>query len=235
MRLFFLLLWLAIPALAWAYHLGPGQLKMRAERIDRTLRAASLASSRNDFRQATKYYSDALAALPSERRSEGDAIRLELAKAQMESGQLPEARALLEELLESQENTAASDLSGQMQTRSALAQSQYLMTWLMRLEGQPAEAWESEIDGARQNYRLLVEQSLASGKSSEAQSYRHDLEASIRLARMDLAELQGLKIPSQCKNCRSNQCKKPGRPAPRKSQNKGAGANEGPLPDELGS
>jgi hypothetical protein len=67
----------------------------------------------------------------------------------------------------------------------------------MRLEGQPAEVWEPEIEGARQNYRLLAEQAAARGDAGALKKNQEDLESSIRLARMELSELQGLPLPSQ--------------------------------------
>ena len=55
---------------------------------------------------------------------------------------------------------------------------------------------------------------------------------------MDVGELQGLAIPTQCQGCKSGQCKKPGR-KPGKSnsdQKKDArGASSGPPPDKSGS
>ena len=81
--------------------------------------------------------------------------------------------------------------------RSTLANSQYYMTWLMRLEGLGREAWEPEVEAARQNYKLLAEEAEKRGDAAAAKKHREDLEASIRLARMDLSELQGLPLPSQ--------------------------------------
>jgi hypothetical protein len=71
------------------------------------------------------------------------------------------------------------------------------MTWLMRLEGEPRETWEPEIESARQTYRLLAEQAETSSDPVQAKKSCEDLAASIRLARMELSELQGLPLPSQ--------------------------------------
>ena len=71
------------------------------------------------------------------------------------------------------------------------------LTWLMRLEGLGREAWEPEIEAARQNFKLLAEQAEKSGDRVAAQMRKEDLESAIRLARMDLSELQGLPLPSQ--------------------------------------
>jgi len=71
------------------------------------------------------------------------------------------------------------------------------MTWLMRLEGLDATKWEPEIESARQNYRLLAETSDTTGKVTEAKKHQENLEAAIRLARLDLSDLQGLPLPNQ--------------------------------------
>ena len=81
--------------------------------------------------------------------------------------------------------------------RGALANAQYYTTWLMRLEGLSREEWEPEIEASRQNYKLLAEHAEEAGDEAAAEQARSDLESSIRLARMDLDELQGLPLPSQ--------------------------------------
>ena len=71
------------------------------------------------------------------------------------------------------------------------------MTWLMRLEGQPEEVWRPEADSAEQTYRLLAQQSSDQGDVKATRKIKEDLEATIKLARMELSELQGLPLPSQ--------------------------------------
>ena len=67
----------------------------------------------------------------------------------------------------------------------------------MRLEGLPITEWEPEIESARQNYRMLAENAQSAGKSDQAKKQRENLEAAIRLARLDLSDLQGLPLPNQ--------------------------------------
>jgi LemA protein len=50
-----------------------------------------------------------------------------------------------------------------------------------------------EVESARQNLRLLAEDD----GTSDVRGVQEDLEATVRLARMDLTELQGLPLPSQ--------------------------------------
>jgi acetyl esterase/lipase len=83
------------------------------------------------------------------------------------------------------------------EARSALANAQYYTTWLMRLEGAPEAEWQAEIDASRQNYKLVAEQALAGSDAKSAKVAQDDLESAIRLARMDIADLQGLPLPSQ--------------------------------------
>ena len=77
------------------------------------------------------------------------------------------------------------------EARSALANSQFYLTWLMRLEGAAKDEWEPHIDAARQHYKLLAESAEQVGDEALVTTAQHDLEAAIRLARLDLADLQG--------------------------------------------
>ncbi len=124
--------------------------------------------------------------------------------------QLPEASADLDVLVAECRTDKQADPALLADAREALANAQYYMTWLMRLEGFPRDEWEPEIEGARQTYRLLAEQAEPTGDRS-AKQRKEDLESAIRLARMEPGELQGLPIPKQCQGCKSGQCKKPGR------------------------
>ncbi|MDA1222399.1 MAG: hypothetical protein O3B85_10290, partial [Planctomycetota bacterium] len=81
--------------------------------------------------------------------------------------------------------------------RDAFANSQFYMTWLMRLEGQPRTEWEPEIDAARQTWRLIAERAEASGDAERAARAQENLESAIRLARLEVKDLQGLPLPSQ--------------------------------------
>ena len=75
----------------------------------------------------------------------------------------------------------------------------YYAAWLMRLEGACADEWTLETEQARQHFRLLAEDAQAHGEP--AAKHQENLEATIRLARMDLSELKGLPLPKECQNC----------------------------------
>ena len=112
-------------------------------------------------------------------------------------GKLPDARRDLASLVDEISGDPKPDATLLDESRAALANAQYYSTWLLRLGGASREDWEPEIEAARQNYRLLAEEAAKSGDEKVAAATREDLESAVRLARMDLSELQGLPLPSQ--------------------------------------
>jgi hypothetical protein len=117
-------------------------------------------------------------------------LRLERAKAQMNAQELPSAARELESLVDELDGDASAPSQLKAEGRRALANSQFYMTWLLRLEGKTRAEWEPQIEAARQNYRLLAE-------STDSATEKQDLEAAIRLERLELEDLQGLPLPSQ--------------------------------------
>jgi len=189
-----ILVWLSLPLLVGAYHYGPGQERLVLERVAEQIDLAKSHAEREAWAEAVKAYTAALDTLPADghvglkRR-----ILLERAKAHMFVSELPLAHKTLKSLLDDQLADENADAELLAETRSALANSQYYLTWLLRLEGQPDAKWKPEIEAARQHYKLLASRA----KPAERKRHLEDLEATIRLARMDLSELQGLPLPSQ--------------------------------------
>lgn len=238
MRSVLLVGWLLLPVSFAAWHYGPGQDRLLLDDIDHVLRQADAEAAEGNAAAAVKLYTEALAMLPGERTAEAQRIRVERAKAQLLSRQLPQAHddlVLLVHEMSSDKEAKAEVLND---ARSALANAKYYLTWLMRLEGLPREQWEPEIEVSRQNYRLLAEQCQAAGDETGAARHREDLESAIRLARMEPGELQGMPLPKQCQGCSSGQCKgkKPGKKPGKNSEKKDArGASSGPPPDDGGN
>lgn len=197
-RILLLTGWLLLgTAAAVAHWFGPGVDGRKLDRVAKHLRAAEAAAAEGDSATAVDEYNAALKELPEGRMAEGRKIRLERAKAQMLAKHLPDAHGELRNLVDELTADPAADANVLAEARSAQANSQYYMTWLMRLEGLAREAWEPEVEAARQNYKLLAEEATKRGDTAAAAKHREDLESAIRLARMELAELQGLPLPSQ--------------------------------------
>ncbi len=223
-------LWLFIGLAGLIFHLGPGQDLKRYDSVKQQVDQARRQVSLENYPSALTAFDQAMAALPEERVDLNRQLRLEKAKTQMLDKQLPEARLALESLLDElmQENQGDSPLG--KETREALANAQYYVTWLMRLEGVPREEWEPEIDASRQNYRLLAEQAEATGDATEIKRRQEDVEAAVRLARLDLSELQALPLPCQCQGCKSCNCRGKGKgkkkSQPKEKSGKGAGDHQ---------
>ena len=199
MRNVLLVSWLLVPIGAWAYHEGPGQDRAALEEAHAVITAAHEATAKGSWKEAVRKYEEALGKLPT--KNEGAVsnttlhrLQLELNKARMQASGLPDARAELDTLVEQMEAEPATDKALLAEARQALAQSQFYMTWLMRLEGLDRKEWEPEIEAARQNWRLLAEQA---GNEGDAARHRSDLESAIRLSRLEIEDLQGLPLPGE--------------------------------------
>jgi hypothetical protein len=211
MRKALLFAWMLLPVAAGAYHFGPGQDRVRVDQAaEAALRAEEAANAAREiaaqegdlaaherWAEAEAAYSEAIELLPAGMVAQSRALRLERAKAQMFVSQLPEARRELEGLVREVSEDPAADRAIADGAREALANAQYYTTWLMRLEGASREEWEPEIEASRQHYKWLAEESARSGDMKLAAASRENLESAVRLARMDLTELQGLPLPSQ--------------------------------------
>lgn len=189
-----LVAWLFIPLIGAAYHYGPGQRQLEYDDAGDAIVQVQRAVAAQDWAAVVTTCDDALAALPKEEVNAARRLRLERAKAQMQTAKLPLAHADLKGLLDEQVADPKADAALLRETRGAMANAAYYMTWLMRLEGVSREEWEPEIEQARQHYALLEATAPAGAAKTAA---REDLAAAIRLARMDLSELQGLPLPSQ--------------------------------------
>jgi len=208
MRRLMLFAWCLLPVAGGAYHFGPGQDHVRSDRaadaaergMDAAREARAVAAEKGDaaatslWAEAEGAFTEALELLPTEKVREARALRLERAKAQMFVSRLPDARRDLGALVDELAADPEADAELLADARSALANAQYYSTWLMRLEGAPREEWEPEIEASRQNYKLAAAHADDDAAAAEA---RENLESAIRLARMDLSELQGLPLPSQ--------------------------------------
>ncbi len=233
--------WLLVPAAAVAYHLGPGQKAVVVDEAGMFLRAGDAYAKAGQWVNAADAYNMAIERLPEEAVEVAQRARIERAKAQLNCSQLPAAYDDLTMLVDELNDSPKPDAAILKDARTSLAQAQYYLTWLMRLEGEPRDAWEPEIEAARQNYRLLAESAAAANDTAEAKARSEDVEAAIRLARLDLSDLQALALPSQCKNCQSGNCQckcKGAKKSKKEAKNKSddaRGASGGPPPDNQGS
>src|SRR5262245_58612087 len=205
MRKLFLTLWCLLPLGGAAYHYGPGRARLALDEIAvavdegrehaRNARGLTGTDAALEWSLASARFEEALRLLPKEREAERRALTLERAKCRMLCSELPQANAELRALVQELEQDPGPDAALLFDARRAWANSEYYMTWLLRLEGAQEDEWRPRIEAARQVYKLLAEER---GNSAETRKdVQEDLESAVRLARMDLGELQGLPLPSQ--------------------------------------
>ncbi|MFM8420905.1 MAG: hypothetical protein ACKOEQ_12380 [Verrucomicrobiota bacterium] len=200
-RRWFLSLWLMLPVALAAYHFGPGRAALGRDHGAARLEAARRAEAAEDWQGAMAAYDAALAALPSDATEARARIRLAQARARVFTGELPEAMGDMEALLADVKGHAGlARLEGAV--REELASAQYHAAWLMRLEGADREEWTAQTEKARQNFRLLAEHASATA-DARVGDHQRNLEATVRLAQMDLSELQGLPLPKKCSGCKN--------------------------------
>lgn len=197
MRSLLIVAWLFLGLGLAIFHFGPGQRHVEIDRIAAVLNSARSHVDARRYADAVNGFDEVLTALPPERVTQSRAVNLEKAKAQMMAAQLPESRQLLEALLVEVTADETVDVRFESEVRAALASSQYYTTWLMRLEGLPEEQWKPEIEAARQHYTQLTKIADQVNDADLETRSHEDLESAIRLARMDISELQGLPLPNQ--------------------------------------
>ena len=204
-------LWLTLPVAAYAYHMGPGQEHMRLDEVAALIESADFhvaeaeriaaidgdEAAVGEWTDAEADYAEALDLMPAGRVAEIRRLKLERAKAQMFIAKLPIANGTLAGMVTELQNDPTADPELLADVQRTFATSQYYMTWLQRLEGAPREEWEPRIDSARQTFKLLASRAEAGTNQRKTEEAREDLESAIRLARMELSELQGLPLPSQ--------------------------------------
>ena len=233
----FILLWALAPVALLAYHYGPGQAGLAREEAKASIRAALDFETKKQWRQAIDAYNAALAALPDTETAKRQQLQLARANARIYVGELPEAMFEMEHLLD--ETAKGSDSELESKVRSSLASAQYYTGWLMRLELAEKEEWKEPLEKARQNFRLLAEES-AKTDAKASENHQKNLEAVVRLARMDLSEVQALPLPKKCEGnknvcskCRGQ--KKSNKPKDMKKKEDARGASVGKRPEGTGS
>ncbi len=233
-RTILIILWLLAPALLLAYHYGPGQARLAGDKAARAIAEARAYEQVENWSDAVAAWDDALALLPEKNVEARTQIRLAHARARMHAGELPEAIDAMETLLDDVDGQVPAALTDDI--RTTLATANYYAGWLMRLEGAPTEEWMLPVENARMQFRMLAESKIDQPESMA--SFQKNLEATIRLAQMDLSELEGLPLPKFCQGCknvsqkcrsqRQAKCENPGEGEKEKKDARGAGFNDIP-------
>lgn len=179
---------------------------------------------------AASNFSEALVNWPKQDQAALGRIALEVAKSQIEAGDLIAGQDLLTQLIDSLEQQPVIDSPLVASARHELGMSSYYAAWIMRLEGASTEQWLNEAENARQQFRWIAEQQTDRA-STQFHTAAENVEAVIRLEQMDLDSLMARPLPKNCcsncnnlckkkKNRSSSQCNNPGEnPGSKKKKN----------------
>lgn len=196
MKRWLLLLWLLVPLPVVVWHYGGGQEWLARDRAQSLVTQAQTAEAAKNWEEAGRLFHEAAAQVGN-----SDArlrAQLELAQVRMRyrQGGAVEAIDGIDRLIA---DRRFADLPPELQreARELGGRIHYHAAWVMRLEGAQRDLWMEEAELARQNFRMLTEQSLDAGRTNYAGLQQTNLETAVRLQRMSLTELMGRPLPEE--------------------------------------
>lgn len=196
MKRWLLLLWLLLPLPVVVWHFGAGQKWLARDRALTLIRQAETAEARQNYAHAEGLFRDAAQLVG--RGDDGLRLQLDVAKVRLRyrQGAAVEAIDGADQVLA---DAAFAQLpeAQQREARELTGRIHYYAAWVMRLEGAQRELWLEEAELARQNYRLLTEKSLAAGDPAVTGTQQTNLESSVRLQRLSMAELLARPLPEE--------------------------------------
>lgn len=203
MRKYLVLLWLLLPLPVVVLHFGRGQQWLARDHAHAFVTQARLAEQREDWPEADRLYRDAAKCVTTDNRELK--LRLDLAqvRTRYRMGDAVAAIDMADKLLD---EPAMKDMPSafQRESRELAGRIHYFAGWVMRLEGASRELWLEEAELSRQNFRLLTEQSAATGAAEYSGKQQENLESAVQLQRLSLTELMARPLPKEGQ-CMCNQ------------------------------
>ena len=196
MKRILVLLWLLLPLPVVVLHYGPGQQWLAKDKAHAIVQQAEQAGKKGDWEQAGQLYASAASLLteaPADLK-----LRLDLAqvRARFHNGQAVEAIDSANRLL-SQPDMRTMPAEFQREARELAGRIHYYAGWVMRLEGANRDLWLEQVELARQNIRLLAEQSAREGQAEYARQQQENLESAVQLQRLSMTELMARPLPEE--------------------------------------
>ena len=234
MKKYLVLLWLLLPLPVVVLHFGRGQQWLALDKAHALVKQAESAEKTGNWPQADQHYRDAARLVST---ADPD-LRLRLDLAQVRTnfrmGEAVKAIDSAERLL----NDPAirnMPVEFQRESRELAGRIHYYAGWVMRLEGASRELWMEEAELARQNFRLLAEQSDRDGAAEYSAKQQENLESAVQLQRLSLTELMARPLPQEGQ-CMANQglseqmAKRRGQRGKGRQPGTGEGEGEKPAP-----
>jgi len=197
--LVFVAWFLLLPLMLVYQWYGPGEKQIEIDKVGQEVRNAQRELDNENWKEASEKLTAVISKMPKEKVHEIYRLRLEKNKALMKASGLPKAHRDLTEMVEElTEKVGDSPTKKQKElladSKFALANANFFMTWLARREGHARDVWLPYAETARQTFTELEENAT---NGVEKKLYSEELEKTIRLSRLDLKQLLGLPIPNQ--------------------------------------
>ena len=202
MRKKLLVVWILLPVAMIAIHYGPGQRWLALDRARGLASAGIAAEQSGQLPRARALYQQALAVRPATDRVARTHMQLADARIRSKTGEPVEAMETMESIVS---DPAFESLPAELQreARELSGRTHYYAAWVMRLESTPRDIWMEAAETARQNFRMLAEETRdASASGGEvapavADTGRKNLEAAVKLERMGLIDLMARPLPEE--------------------------------------
>jgi hypothetical protein len=196
MKRFALFLWLLLPLPIVVWHYGAGQKWLARDQAHVLIQDAQKFESQKNWAEAEARFTEAANKVGNTDPRLKAQLDLALVRARYRQGGAVEAIDRIDSLInESKFRTQPTDL--QREARELAGRIHYHAAWVMRLEGAQKDLWMEEAELARQNFRMLSEETLAAGRTNYSQLQQTNLESAVKLQRMGLVELMAKPLPEE--------------------------------------
>lgn len=226
MKRLFLFLWLLLPLPLLVWHFGPGQKWLARDRAHTLIQRAQQFEAEKKWSDAETLYREALDKVRHTEAHLKTQLDLALVRARYRQGGAVEAidgiDALITDAKFGQQPEAL-----RREARELAGRIHYHAAWVMRLEGAQKDLWMEEAELARQNFRMLSEETLAAGRTNYSSLQQTNLESAVRLQRMGLVELMARPLPEEGRTMvGQGLTEQMGRRRGQRGKNPGIGPNE---------
>ncbi len=191
-----LLFWLLLPLPMVVWHYGPGQKWLARDHAQTLIKQAQKFEAQKNWREAEPLYREAAGAVRNDDPRLKTQLDIALVRARYRQGGAVEAIDMADRLTADPKFRSQPE-EIQREARELAGRIHYHAAWVMRMEGAQKDLWMEEAELARQNYRLLSEETLSAGQTNYSQLQQTNLESAVRLQRMSLTELMGRPLPEE--------------------------------------
>jgi hypothetical protein len=196
MKKLFLFFWLLLPLPVVVWHYGPGQKWLSRDQAHALIQQGQRMEAEKKWSEAESLYREAAGKVKDSDPRLKTQLDLALVRQQYRQGGAVEAIDGIDALITDPKFSKQS-VELQREARELAGRIHYHAAWVMRLEGAQKDLWMEEAELARQNFRLLSEETLSSGKTNYSSLQQTNLESSVRLQRMGLVDLMAKPLPEE--------------------------------------